>query len=73
MVGLRFTQINGLDLHEIYPPTAKFVILQCLLEVFVYNKGELFQLDITNAFLHGHHSKEVYISQTQGVHFLILI
>nr|GEV18963.1 ribonuclease H-like domain-containing protein [Tanacetum cinerariifolium] len=47
-------------------PIVKMSTMRCMLNVFVYNNWDLFQLDINNAFLYGDLSEDVYLTLPPG-------
>ena len=46
--------------------TAKHSTIRLVLSLAVHNKWQVRQLDVQNAFLHGHLSKEVFMKQPTG-------
>ena len=61
LVAEGFTQVEGLDFHETFAPVAKMSSVQCFLIVVVSKNWELHQMDVNNAFLHGHLEEEIYM------------
>ncbi|GKA81482.1 putative retrotransposon ty1-copia subclass protein, partial [Tanacetum coccineum] len=54
-----FTQTYGVDYEETFSPVADIAIA-------AYYDYEIWQMDVKNAFLNGHLSKEVYMEQPEG-------
>ncbi|PKI71140.1 hypothetical protein CRG98_008438 [Punica granatum] len=58
-----FNQREGFDYKETFHPVIKLVAIRTILSIDIFMQWPIRQLDAKNAFLHGHLSEEVYMSQ----------
>ncbi|CAL2228782.1 unnamed protein product [Prunus armeniaca] len=66
LVANGFHQQYGIDYLETFSPVVKHVIVRIILSLVFSRQWPIRQLDVTNAFLHGYLSEEVYMRQPRG-------
>jgi hypothetical protein len=66
LVAQGYSQVEGLDFGETFPPVAHLEAIRILL-AFAASKGfKLYQMDVKSAFLNGVIEEEVYVRQPPG-------
>jgi hypothetical protein len=61
-----FTQQPGINFDETFSPVVKTTTIRVVLSLALSQNWPIHQLDVKNAFLHGHLTKEVYSQQPSG-------
>ncbi|KAK9070010.1 hypothetical protein SSX86_010408 [Deinandra increscens subsp. villosa] len=60
------SQQVGIDCHETFSPVVKPATIRTILSLALANGWDIRQLDVKNAFLHGHLAETVFMTQPMG-------
>jgi hypothetical protein len=66
LVAKGYSQMEGIDFHEIFSPVVKLVSICAMLALVSLSDLELEQLDVKTTFLHGDLDEEIYMEQPEG-------
>ena len=66
LVGDGKSQQEGIDCDETFSPVVKPASIRIVLSIALSKSWSIHQLDVKNAFLHGHLSETVYMHQPLG-------
>jgi hypothetical protein len=61
-----YSQVEGLDFKETFPPVARLESIRILLVYATHHDFKLYQMDVKSAFLNGRIKEEVYVEQPLG-------
>ena len=62
LVAQGFSQVEGVDLDETFPPIARMESIRVLLGLACHLKFKLYQMDIKTTFLNGFLQEDVYVA-----------
>ena len=66
LVAKGYSQMEGIDYHEIFSPAVKLVSIRIVLALVAVLDLELEQLDVKMTFLHGDLDEESFMEQLEG-------
>lgn len=66
LVAKGYSQIEGIDYHEIFSPVVKYKSIRAVLSIVAHYNLELEQLDVKTAFLHDDLEEVIYMIQPEG-------
>jgi len=66
LVAKGFSQKAGIDFDETFFPVVKYDSLRIILSIAAAQNLDLFQFDVSSAFLYGELTEEIYLEQPEG-------
>ena len=61
-----FRQVQGIDYDETFSPVAMLKSVRIMLAIAAFYNYEIWQMDVTDAFLNGFLKEELYMMQPKG-------
>lgn len=66
LVAKGFSQIAGIDFHEVFAPVSKYATVRLIFSVAVVFRWQRRLLDVKNAFINAPLQEEIYVCQPEG-------
>lgn len=66
LLAQEYTQIEGIDFDETFPPVARLESIRILLSITCHQGFKLYQMDVNSVFLNGILQEEVYVEKLKG-------
>ncbi|WVZ63396.1 hypothetical protein U9M48_013031 [Paspalum notatum var. saurae] len=66
LVAKEYSQVEGIDFGESFPPVARLEAIRFLLACATHHDMKLYQMDVKSAFLNGYINELVYVGQPPG-------
>ncbi|GJY85657.1 putative reverse transcriptase, RNA-dependent DNA polymerase [Tanacetum coccineum] len=66
LVAQGYTQEEGIDYDEVFPPVARIEAIRLFLSYASFKDFVMYQMDVKSVFLYGKIEKEVYVCQPPG-------
>ncbi len=66
-VAKGFSQVEGVDYHETFAPTAKMTSIRTMVNVVAQHDMVVHKLDVKSAYLHAPIDCELYLEPLQGL------
>lgn len=68
LVARGYNQAFGLDYCDFFSPVAKTATVRTFLAIGASKQWQIHQVDVNNAYLHGHIEEEIYLQPPEGYH-----
>ena len=62
-----YTHTHGVDYDETFSPVAILKSIRILIAIAAFHDYEIWQMDVKTAFLNGKLSKDVFMTQPEGI------
>jgi len=66
LVAKGFSQVEGLDFHQVFSPVVRFETVRLMLVLATLENWYITGLDVWSAYLYGKLNKEIYMEQPKG-------